>query len=242
MQRLLQRILDGLLDSVAHVLHPSVIQGTLKRIGRTLARIQLERLQTGPRRAAPSTREDFLACLSSLEQPGAWRFTSIDSTPQAITLQISTCPFGARAAYDHHYCHIEAAMLTGMAEHYFKEAALSLRRGAGVPPHDCRLTFYLEPGTVVPPSDGLVYSVQENQEPEGPNGQAQMQPSAKLSRRELQILKLITEGLGDKEIAAQLNLSVRTVENHAARIRQKLQIHGRAALVRYALSHKLTDG
>lgn len=241
MQRVLQRILDGLLDSVVRVLHPAVIQSTLRRIGHTLGRIELERTQTDPRRATASPREDFLACLSSLQRPGAWRFTSIDSALHTITVQVATCPFGPRAAYDHHYCHIEAAMLGCMAEGYFKEATIALRRGAGVPPHDCRVTVHLEPGVTPTASEGLVYTVRGGREPEEPAEQVEAQPSAKLSRRELQILKLITEGLGDKEIAAQLNLSVRTVENHAARIRQKLQIHGRAGLVRYALNHKLTD-
>lgn len=242
MQRVLQRILDSLLDSIAHLLHPGVVQGTLRRIGRTLGRIEMERQQKLARGTVAPTREDFLACLAALQRPGAWHFVTIESAPQTITTQIGTCPFGARAAYDHNYCHIEASMLACLAENFFKEATISIRRGGGVPPHDCRVTFHLEPGATPLAGDGLIYAVRGNhREAEGLPDRLETQPAAKLSRREIQILKLITEGLGDKEIAAQLNLSVRTVENHAARIRQKLQIHGRAGLVRYALNHRLTD-
>lgn len=56
-----------------------------------------------------------------------------------------------------------------------------------------------------------------------------------LSPRERQIVRLIGEGLSDKEIAATLNLSVRTAEGHSFRIREKTGLKSRSALIRWAI-------
>lgn len=55
-----------------------------------------------------------------------------------------------------------------------------------------------------------------------------------LSSRELEVLKLIASGLANKEIANQLFLTESTVELHASRIRKKLKLRSRTALVKYA--------
>jgi len=60
--------------------------------------------------------------------------------------------------------------------------------------------------------------------------------SVELSRRESEVLSLIAEGLGNKEIASRLFVSVRTVETHRERIIRKLDIHTVAGLTRYALT------
>ena len=62
-----------------------------------------------------------------------------------------------------------------------------------------------------------------------------------LSKRELEVLRLIGLGHTNTEISAKLFLSVRTVESHRARIHEKLGVTGRAELVRYALDHGLID-
>ena len=46
----------------------------------------------------------------------------------------------------------------------------------------------------------------------------------RLSRREAQILKMISEGMPNKEIADSLSLSVQTIETHRKNINQKLQV------------------
>ena len=60
-----------------------------------------------------------------------------------------------------------------------------------------------------------------------------------LSAREWEVLRLIALGHTNTEIAEQLYLSVRTIESHRASIQQKLDLHSRAELVRYALEHGL---
>ena len=56
-----------------------------------------------------------------------------------------------------------------------------------------------------------------------------------LSERETDVLRRIALGYTNKEISAQLDISVRTVETHKVRLMQKLEFHSRAELVRYAL-------
>ena len=56
-----------------------------------------------------------------------------------------------------------------------------------------------------------------------------------LSPRERQVLQLIAEGRTSRQIAALLNISVKTTETHRSRILEKLGIHETAGLVRYAI-------
>lgn len=65
----------------------------------------------------------------------------------------------------------------------------------------------------------------------------------KLSEREAEVLRLIAWGFGNKEIAGQMDISVKTVETYKARLSEKLQLTSRAEIVRYALRHGwLQDG
>jgi two-component system response regulator NreC len=66
-------------------------------------------------------------------------------------------------------------------------------------------------------------------------------PPGGLSEREAEILRVIALGYTNTQIAEQLFLSVRTVETHRAHIQQKLGLEDRAALVRYALEHRLVS-
>jgi len=62
-----------------------------------------------------------------------------------------------------------------------------------------------------------------------------------LSPRQLEILKLIAEGVGTKDTARRLNISVKTVETHRAQLMQRLNIHDVAGLVRFAIKMGLID-
>ncbi|MBA3806644.1 MAG: response regulator transcription factor [Acidobacteria bacterium] len=57
-----------------------------------------------------------------------------------------------------------------------------------------------------------------------------------LTAREEEVLRLVARGYVNKEIAARLNLSVKTVEAHKSNFMEKLDLHSRADTVRYALS------
>jgi len=60
-------------------------------------------------------------------------------------------------------------------------------------------------------------------------------PLERLTQRQREILQLIAEGQGTKEIAGILDVSVKTVETHRARLMETLDIHDVAGLVRFAI-------
>lgn len=60
-------------------------------------------------------------------------------------------------------------------------------------------------------------------------------PLARLSMRQREVLQLIAEGHSTKDIAQQLNLSVKTVETHRAQLMERLAIHDVPGLVRFAM-------
>ncbi len=62
-----------------------------------------------------------------------------------------------------------------------------------------------------------------------------------LSDREVEVLRLIALGHTNSDIAAQLFLSVRTIETHRAHIQQKTRRSSRPELVRYAIDHGLVE-
>jgi DNA-binding NarL/FixJ family response regulator len=61
-----------------------------------------------------------------------------------------------------------------------------------------------------------------------------------LTRREREVLKLIAEGATTKDVAQRLDISVKTAQVHRDNLKQKLDLRSTAALVRYAIKHKLS--
>jgi DNA-binding NarL/FixJ family response regulator len=64
----------------------------------------------------------------------------------------------------------------------------------------------------------------------------------RLSPREQQVLKMIAEGLSNKEIAASLEVAVKTVMAHRANLMEKLDIHNHSRLVHFAIRMGLVPG
>jgi DNA-binding NarL/FixJ family response regulator len=62
-----------------------------------------------------------------------------------------------------------------------------------------------------------------------------------ITSRERNVLQLIAEGHTNKQIAALLNIGVKTVETHRAAIMRKLNLSSSAALVRYAVRNKIVE-
>ncbi|HWX21451.1 MAG TPA: response regulator transcription factor [Candidatus Binatia bacterium] len=67
------------------------------------------------------------------------------------------------------------------------------------------------------------------------------QPKVELTLREAEVLQLIAEGFANKQIAAELNLSVKTVEKHRQQVMNKLNIHDTASLVRHAAAKGIIE-
>ncbi len=60
-----------------------------------------------------------------------------------------------------------------------------------------------------------------------------------LSRREREVLKLISEGNTNNQIAHQLGISVKTVEKHRQNLMKKMGVHDTASLIRKAVQYKM---
>jgi two-component system response regulator NreC len=69
----------------------------------------------------------------------------------------------------------------------------------------------------------------------------QKDPTESLTPRETEILRLIVEGYTNRQIGQELIISIRTVEGHRANISDKLGLHSRVELVRYARQHGLIE-
>ena len=82
--------------------------------------------------------------------------------------------------------------------------------------------------------DGIVRRVPSS----GPAGASEPRRD-RLTTREREVLQLLTEGKGNKEIAALLRISVKTAETHRARMMAKLGLHSMSELVRYAVRNHI---
>lgn len=89
---------------------------------------------------------------------------------------------------------------------------------------------YLSPGV----SEKVIEGYLEGKESQIPSSTLGL-----LSQREREVLKLIAEGYKNKEIAADLCISLKTVEKHRANLMKKLDLHNAAALTAYAIEQGL---
>ncbi|MEM9798538.1 MAG: response regulator transcription factor [Pseudomonadota bacterium] len=79
-----------------------------------------------------------------------------------------------------------------------------------------------------------------------PGAESALEPSADgtepLTSREQTILLLLAQGRSNKEVAGDLDISVRTVETHRKNLKRKLGISSTAGLTRYAMEHGVLQG
>jgi DNA-binding NarL/FixJ family response regulator len=76
----------------------------------------------------------------------------------------------------------------------------------------------------------------------GPRGPASPHAKAELSERETEVMRLIAQGFTNKEISAQLGVSVKTVETYKARSMEKLGLRSRVDIVRTATERGWLSG
>ncbi|TRZ55278.1 MAG: DNA-binding response regulator, partial [Rhodocyclaceae bacterium] len=88
-----------------------------------------------------------------------------------------------------------------------------------------------EGGTYLDPAvSGFVFT--------GATGDAGV-PTDILTKRELEVLRLIADGISLSDIGDKLHLSPKTVSTHKMRLKQKLGIENNADLIRYAVKHNI---
>lgn len=91
--------------------------------------------------------------------------------------------------------------------------------------------IYLTPKVSEMVLDGFLKGGGGTKQPE--NGHARPTP------REVEIIRLLAEGKSNKEIAAELGITLRTVETHRGRIMMKMGLHSLTELIRYAIRDKI---
>ena len=85
--------------------------------------------------------------------------------------------------------------------------------------------IYLDPAVTARVADGLLDGRQDGSRA----------PAAVISDRESEVLRLVAVGHSNKEVAARLSISVKTVEVHKANAMRKLGLSGRVDLIRYGV-------
>jgi DNA-binding NarL/FixJ family response regulator len=66
--------------------------------------------------------------------------------------------------------------------------------------------------------------------------------ASRLTSRESEVLQLVAEGSANKQVAAELGISIKTVEKHRQQLMDKLNIHDTAGLTRYAIAMGVIEG
>jgi DNA-binding NarL/FixJ family response regulator len=67
-------------------------------------------------------------------------------------------------------------------------------------------------------------------------------PQPRLTGREMEVARLVAEGLTNHAIATRLSIAPRTAEAHVENIRRKLQVRSRAQIAAWVTEHRQTAG
>lgn len=233
---LLQRSLGQILLSVEAIIHPSLYERVLRQAGVRLGQ------EVGGQAAgqAASATETYVRCLEGLRDQWGWQCRTERATDDAITFQVARCPFGALAAETRAFCQIESGLIGGLAGEVFGTSKVVMEPGAGSPPQNCRITVYHKKSEASISAEGRMYPEEADALSDSLQASRRQSLLGSLSHREGQVLRLVGEGLSNKEIACTLDLSVRTVEGHIKRLRAKLGLKGRHELIRLTLHSKLS--
>ncbi len=236
---LCKKTLRDIMDAMATLLHPDITRQVLRRIGAKHGAAAAREYRKTHTTQQPFSKENYVSCIENLGRHWDCGYRKIEEGRDYLVFHVSTCPFREVGTHNPNVCPIESGVFGRIASAEFGYAKVCIFRKEGSPPRDCRVIVHIKKtkeslaaeGSVYPEDRGGVYDL--------PEGQSAEPPLLVLSTREREVLGCMGEGLSDKEIAATLNVSVRTAENHAAQIRAKLKIRKRAELVRYALRHRL---
>ncbi|HEY6407439.1 MAG TPA: helix-turn-helix transcriptional regulator, partial [Ktedonobacteraceae bacterium] len=114
----------------------------------------------------------------------------------------------------------DPAFVQAMAQGRTMTAAQALAWQPSIPPQEVQLPTYSSPTAPPPPTHHASHP-------------------AGLTAREVEVLRLVAQGLSDAQVAEQLIVSPRTVNWHLTSIYSKLGVNSRAAATRYAIEHHL---
>lgn len=221
------------------ILHPALYEQLAREIGDSICQeLTYTTLGSPPGMRPlphPLTKEEASSFLKWLQSSLEWVCgITMNELTSTVTVSIPRCPFGSLPLENPYLCHVEASMIGSAVGERFGYAKVSINPGSGSPPTNCRFIIYLERTSESLLVEGPCFPL-KRESPRKFSGRDADRLLSLLSLREQQIVKLIGEGLSDKEIAGILHLSVRTVEGHLAKIRGKTRLNSRSALIRFAL-------
>jgi DNA-binding NarL/FixJ family response regulator len=91
-------------------------------------------------------------------------------------------------------------------------------------------------------SEKIIKKLAEIQDVQSPNGKTRVEDVLPLTKREIEILKLIVEDLSNIEIGEHLHISSTTVETHRRNLMKKVGVSTAIGLMRWGLKHGLVEG
>lgn len=229
-----KRILERFAEKLSHLLHPSLYKATFQEAGAELGREALKLAVPEPRASALTPEQAYLQFSEWIKVQWGWDHSMAAMNRHAFEARCPTCQFETLACESSDICQAEAACLGAPAGELFGYSKVILRRDHGDPPRNCRFLVYTEPTSHCLAEEGLTFRPHHDGERHKSSEDAR-RILDRLSPRERQIIGLLAQGLSDKQIASTLRLSVRTVEGHLARIREKTALGTRSALIRFAI-------
>lgn len=225
-------LLNELLTTLEGFFHPSFFRQILRQAGFDLG------FKSAPQHQEGKPAQSGAAYITALKRATAsrdWPWSAEEIRPHRVKLRLHSCPLDDLACKTPDMCQFVSGFLGGVATKQFGSATVSVHQGEGSPPKDCHaIVHFAKPATRTSPTS-LVFPEPSNLLKQA-NAQAKVDKLlSPLSQRERDILRAVGDGLSHQEIANSLGLSVRTVEGHVARIREKMGAKGNTDLVRLAL-------
>ena len=166
----------------------------------------------------------------------------LESLPQIVTILATCAPLirqSGQVRWADALEQVLAAATTqpeAYAEHIQRLLAWDGSRSQTVP----FATPTRRPDSQPPPAAEQVHPVLSDEKPQLSSSTPRMTYPAGLTAREVEVLRLVAQGLTDGQVAEQLVLSPRTVSTHLSSIYGKLQVNSRSAATRFAVEHGLT--
>lgn len=153
----------------------------------------------------------------------------IEATRQILKLAPDTRVLILSAHSEDEY--VEQVTAAGAAGYLLKQSAANILVAAIREAHRGRTYF----------SPSIVRRRDQLRDKAAGPGRRQGERAGRLTAREVEVLQLIAEGMANKETAAQLGISIKTVEKHRQQLKSKLGIHDTAGLTRYAMSSGIIE-
>jgi ATP/maltotriose-dependent transcriptional regulator MalT len=172
--------------------------------------------EIGNRPAIADTLESFAALAASLSRPEA-------------ALQLA----GAASAFREAISAAQSPFRRDLVNRW------RLSQEAGMEPDVSARSWAIGQVMTIQEAIALALTVHESEMRPSASQQEGSPHVAGLTSRESEVLRLLAKGRSNKEIAAELVLSVRTVERHIANLYAKIDAHGKADATAYAIHHGL---